>query len=93
MTAFEFVDNLPNGNEKFGNKPDPLIVEFAEALRSRPNSWAKYPRPTKSKGSIQALKWLINTGNDRAPKPFRGGGFEATARDGVMYVRYVGGVA
>lgn len=84
--SFEFVDELPS--RRGPGATDPILVEFAEALRANPGRWAKYPvelAPT----SRSTVSSSITT-NANCPKPFRGGGFQSRIVTGVMYVRYVG---
>lgn len=89
MTALkvEFVDELP------GRSPTPsaAIAEFAEVLREQPGRWAKYPwsdelAETTRKSRANDINW----GHPTAPVALRTG-FEATSRNGTLYVRYVGG--
>lgn len=80
---------------------DPLVVEFADALKARPGEWAIYPRQDEATPPIYRLKpgyrrTLASRINKQrtcrvngCPVPFRGG-FEASARGGVLKVRYVG---
>jgi hypothetical protein len=87
VTQFEFVEALPA--ETRGHQLDPVIFEFAEALRARPGEWAKYPIAT-SPSWRNTLVWSIRNTNSRTPTAFRSGGFDARQRGGVLYVRYVG---
>lgn len=62
---------------------------FAEALRSRPNDWAVYPlAPGGSNVAARALASRITAGKQAS----FGEGFEAVTRDGVVYVRFTGGL-
>ena len=95
MTAFEFVDELPEAvrtPRKFTPRGcEPLIIEFADALRENPKQWAKYPKAlslSTAKSYVSAIKTKPSR---NGPKPLQGGAFEATTRKGVLYVRYVGG--
>lgn len=85
MTEFEFVDDISE-HTHFGASPNPLFVRFAAALKDNPKRWAKYPVDIRTKANTASL---INRG--KGPVAFRGGGFEARAVDGNLYVRYVGG--
>jgi len=82
----EFVNELPPA--RGGRNGDPLLSEFADILRQRPGAWAKWPtklRPNSARTYLSAIpKGLV-----AAFEPFQ---FEAAARRGVLYVRYVGGV-
>lgn len=60
--------------------------EFAEKLKARREQWAIYPS-TGSSVAIRALASRISNGRMSA----FGEGFEAITRDGVIYVRFVGG--
>lgn len=85
--SFEFVDELPPRRGR--NATDPILVEFAEALRANPGRWAKYPvQPSRVSRASVSSAITRNTGT--CPKPFRGGGFQSRIVTGVVYVRYVG---
>ncbi|MFG1794241.1 hypothetical protein [Nocardia sp. NPDC049149] len=79
----EFVDQLPP--KRPGRGSDAFMEEFAAALRRRPGVWAKWPTP------IQA-----STAGGYTTKILKGvfpafpSGFDATSRNGQLYVRYVG---
>lgn len=90
MTNFEFVDNIPSRG-KGGRRVDPVLIEFAEALRDNPGRWAKYPHTPTSQAGASATAHLIRAGHPSAAKPFRGGDFDAAVRQGVLYVRFIGG--
>lgn len=83
---FEFVDALPAKEIRRTNGF--LMDEFAVALRQRPGAWAKWPEDL---GTSQAGTYTTNIRNGHL-KAFRGGGFEALSRNGVLYVRYIGEV-
>lgn len=83
---FEFVDDLPYTS---GCKPDPLIVEFAAALRANPGRWAKYPKDMTAK-SMRSLASSITNSNKSCPPALREG-FEGACRSGVLYVRALPG--
>lgn len=85
--SFEFVDELPS--RRGPGVTDPILVEFAEALRANPGRWAKYPVEL-SRGSRAAVSSTITRNAGTCPKPFRGGGFQSRIVTGVVYVRYVG---
>lgn len=95
MTKFEFIDELPTP-VRTPHKPgirgcEPLIMEFADALRENPKQWAKYPKALSlytAKSYVSAIK---SKPSRLGPKPLQGGAFEAAIRKGVLYVRYVGG--
>lgn len=69
--------------------------EFADQLKSRPGCWAIYPAfysafhlgQGGSSVAVRALASRISHGKQSA----FGGGFEAVSRNGVVYVRFVGG--
>lgn len=85
--SFEFVDELPL---KGGNgTTHPILVEFAEAIRTNPGRWAKYPieLSPRTRASVSST---ITRNVATCPKPFRGGGFQSRIVAGAMYVRYVG---
>ncbi|OBY33470.1 hypothetical protein [Mycolicibacter kumamotonensis] len=87
---FEFVDELPeptrhNNAGRGGNK---TTARFADALRSSPGRWAKYPHELKvnSKRTVAAA---INNGSRLAPAALRGDqGFRAAVRQGELYVAW-----
>jgi len=60
--------------------------ELAEQLRGRPGDWAVFP----THGSYVAARALASRISRGRQSAFREG-FEAMCRDGVVYVRYVGG--
>jgi hypothetical protein len=86
MTAFEFMDELPM--KRSNKSPDPLIVEFAKALKAHLKQWAKFPKAL-SKSSAQSYASAINHAIPPAPVALRDGSFEATCRAGVLYVRAI----
>ncbi len=85
MTEFKFIEGDPpsiQGHSK--------LAAFAEALRANPGKWAEYPTAvTPAVGRNYSAE--INKASQKAPKSFQGGGFEATAPKGVLYVRFIGG--
>jgi hypothetical protein len=86
-SKFRFVDDLPPVPSD--RRGDPLLVEFADALRYYPGRWAEYPYPSLSNVGARSLARRINTG--RGAEPFRHGDrykFDACTRGGVVYVRY-----
>ncbi|MFE3060659.1 hypothetical protein [Nocardia sp. NPDC059239] len=85
--SFEFVDQLPPSKGNAGRRLDPLLFEFAQALRANPGQWAKWPRAISERRSRQ-IHWEIKRGMRRALPP---GEFEACSRAGVAYARYIGG--
>ncbi|WP_280474805.1 hypothetical protein [Nocardia asiatica] len=79
---FEFVDELP---PRLYRNRDDVMDQFAAALRERVGVWAKWPQEAfalNASYSTSIRKGLL--------KPFRGGGFEAVIRNGVLYARYTG---
>jgi len=63
--------------------PDGNHALIAEELRSRPGEWAMLPDLAPS------FSAQIRSGVNTAYRP--AGTYEATARNGVLYARYVGG--
>ncbi|WP_280474806.1 hypothetical protein [Nocardia asiatica] len=63
-----------------------LIDEFVAALKEHPGLWAKWPVDIRV-GTVSAYRDGIKKGTLRA---FRDGKFDATRRNSVLYVRYVG---
>lgn len=84
---FEFVGELPFKAYQH-RVPGSLMREFAQALRSRPGMWAKWPTSLHA-STCGGYTTKIRNGAFLA---FREG-FDATSRNGVLYVRYVGGVS
>jgi hypothetical protein len=94
MIQFEFVDDLPRrsgGDNGGGRPPDPLVVEFAQALRATPGQWAKWPKSNSAYNSLRTMASAITRDVHPCPVALRGGCFEAKTRGGVMYVRFTGG--
>lgn len=81
---FEFVDELPPRDER---RPKADMHGFTDALRARPGEWAKWPADLLS-ASVTGYASGIRKG---MVATFRGG-FDAAARNGVLYVRYLGEV-
>lgn len=86
MSEFKFVELEHRGQR---GRPDPLLEEFAEALRSNTGRWAEWPRPI-SRGSIATTAARIRNASLGAPKPLGDGTFDACTRKGIVYVRHVG---
>jgi hypothetical protein len=94
MSEFEFVDDIPeerSGGSNGGRRPDPLVVEFAQALRATPRQWAKWPKSNSAYNSLRTMASAITRDVHPCPVALRGGCFEAKTRGGVMYVRFTGG--
>lgn len=62
------------------------LVE-AQQLRSRPGMWARIA-DRNTKHSARSMVWQIHTGALLAFRP--AGDFEASARDGAVWARYLG---
>lgn len=80
--SIEFVDELPP------QRPSPWqrrreIREFADVLRANPGRWAKYPTVLAAT-SVSTRAHQIRKG---ALEAFPHGGFDATVREGVLYVQ------
>lgn len=86
MSAFEFVEELPDSRGGNTREQSRLLSEFAAALEGSPGQWAKYPLPLSNDHSAHQSGHRIRTGQSKA---FRGGTFEATVREGQLYVRAV----
>lgn len=87
MSALEFVDQPP------GRRLSPkraLVQAFADELRANPGKWAAYPW-SKDMPAWQARSRAsdINHNHKTAPVALRQG-FEATYREGCIWVRYIG---
>jgi hypothetical protein len=84
MTKFKFVDDLPPATLN-NRRSDPLVKEFAETLRGNPGRWSEYPHTFSSNPGASSFAYRVNNGY--GPVPLRGG-FEAVARQGVVFVRF-----
>ena len=92
MSEFQFVAELPGAPYKTVRSPHrtirpdtQVLIDFAEALRSRPMIWATWPRPL-SLNTARATSARIRDGFYRHLLPNEG--FESTVRDAMIYVRY-----
>jgi hypothetical protein len=83
VTAFEFVDALPNDRPRRRE----IIAEFADALRANPGRWAKFPSQPGAQTPMSNIASAINT--RKSPRALCDGTFEAASIKGVCYVRYV----
>jgi hypothetical protein len=82
MSKFELVAELPSKGPR-GRKPDPLLLEFADFLRENKGQWGKWPIDHKP-STLATRVNRINKGRDPI---FYAEEFEATVRNGVLYVR------
>lgn len=83
MTGIEFCDPPFNPKAKGNSKWHEVVL----ALRERPGEWAKIAtRGTKESARNFASEIRRGSGNFRPA-----GAFEAVARDGQVWARYVGG--
>lgn len=92
--TIEFVETLPPraaGGEQY--IPDPVLADFAQALRDNPGRWAKYPaadlNATQASSMGTRISMQRRPGTPRVFMPDRAGTFEGTVRSGQLYVRYV----
>ncbi len=83
---FTLIDELPASS--YTDRVDILLRQFADALRANPGKWGEWPKP-QARGSAHSTGFQIRKGIHGS---FPGGEFDATARQGKLYVRYVGGV-
>lgn len=84
----EFLDQLP---ARWRGRNDDAIAAFADALKSQPGKWAVHPLNSEwSKGYKRSAASNITRGSHLAHSVLRIG-YQAALRDGVVYVRYVGG--
>lgn len=81
----EFVDELPP-KRPARSRPSPVMEAFAAALKTQPRRWGKWPQELMS-ATAGAYASVIRSGELPA---FRDGKFDATTRNGVFYVRYLG---
>lgn len=93
MSQFQFVDELPGAPYRPVRSPNrfikpsaQLLIDFADALRAHPMTWAVWPRPLATPNTAGVTSKRIREGFYRAVRP--GGGFEAAYREGVVYVRF-----
>lgn len=93
MTALAFLKELPAAARLRTTATSHEVQEFADALRANPGRWAAYPWSGElTPKSRRSRACDINAGRVTAPRAMRCG-FEAAVRDGVLYIRYVGGGA
>ncbi|NKZ63036.1 hypothetical protein GTG23_02635 [Rhodococcus hoagii] len=86
VQRIEFLDELPARSVKGNNAGRPPKWKwFADELRAHPGRWAKFPDQDGVKGG---RTFQINSGRLAG---FTAGEFEASVRQGVLYVRFVGG--
>lgn len=85
MTSLEFVDmDVRTGD----GRSNPLYARIADGLRANPGRWAKWPEVVSGSG-VNSLAFRIRKGLVKALAD----GFQATVRDGILYVRYAGSEA
>ena len=91
-TQYDFVDELPGEpyvlrrrSPHHKLKRNAFVEDYAEALRQRPMTWAKWPTPL-SPASAQTTRSRVRDGFYRALRP--GGGFEVVIRDDILYTRH-----
>lgn len=88
MNDFKFVDELPSGH--IGKPPDPLLQQFADALKTKPGIWAEWPKSSTPSTLTSLVTRINHYWKPGCPIAFKAGGFEARYRDGMLYVRYKG---
>lgn len=86
MTAFTLSDPPPLTNRIVGGNTNRTYTEFARFLQAHPGEWGVFPREFTSK--TRASNHAANIRRGHYPA-FRGS-YEATARDGQVYVRWMG---
>ena len=75
MSNIEFLDSLPTlVRAGSARKPDPVVVDFLNAVKANQGKWAKWPLERKTKPIM--------------PEGYEG--FEVASREGVFYVSYQG---
>lgn len=83
--SIEWEDNLPPSRR--GKSRDPVIAQFAQALREQPGRWARYPNnDQRSKKYLQSLASHITSHSGAIPVELKHG-FEGAFREGVLFVR------
>ena len=85
MSEVEFVDKLPPGIGAWDSFSRREAEHFAEALRANPGRWAVHPGGPRNESAARALSSRINRGKIAAFAE----GFEAAARQGTVYVRFL----
>lgn len=80
----EFVESIPPVRK---SGPRPKFADFANVLRDNPGRWAKLPAQYTSNSSAVSTAWRIRNGGVSS---FAEGEFDSSARECVVYVRYVG---
>jgi hypothetical protein len=93
--TIEFVEAPPSkGGSRAPLAGDPVMREFAKALRANPGRWAKWPR-ILTRQQACSVSHRINAGRKPGTPalflPGSEGSFQSTARDGVVYIRFVKG--
>lgn len=85
--AYTFVDERQPPAPKVPSRTarPPKYADFAEALRNNPGEWAEHPYQSDSQNSRGKCVYRINKGLAAA---FRDPGYQASERNGVIYVRY-----
>ncbi|MEC4616303.1 hypothetical protein [Tsukamurella tyrosinosolvens] len=81
MIKIEFIDDLPEPTRGRNQ----IYADFRDALRTRPGSWARYPREFSSAEVARTQVGNINRNASGAWAEF-----EATQRGDLVYVRFVG---
>ena len=92
MSEFQFVEVLPGAPYKTVKSPNrkirpdtQVLIDYAEALRSRPMTWAVWPRPVTFQ-TARSTSDRMRDGFYRHLLPNEG--FESVVRDPLVYVRF-----
>lgn len=76
------LDELPPLPRRSTSTVDPVLARFADMLRAHPGKWGEYPG---GKASVNIARYVRQGKGAFAP-----GGFEASKRGSVLYVRFTG---
>lgn len=91
MSEYEFIDSLVAAGRWGALSAE--REKFAAALKANPGKWAKSPGSVIGTAKNAHYNFASSVKRGRLSQFEPAGAFEAVARDGIAYVRYVGGAA
>ncbi|MFD4294169.1 hypothetical protein ACFWQG_13210 [Rhodococcus sp. NPDC058532] len=87
--AYSFVDAPPASKNKIGRSIPEYRVKMINLARRNPGRWLEYPStPADSYTAKQSASFASDI--RKGKRGFAGGAWEAQARGGVVYLRYLG---